>query len=168
MTLKPFPVVPDPIRSAEHYAAPVWPTNVIGSITHCDGYRAAAVSLSHHYAAVGIDAEPVGTLPEAVVRRAFSQQEISMSEELKVTNPSIAWDTIIFSAKESVYKATSSYAGEWLDLRDIMISLNQKGRYFSVHSWTPLLSSLQTSGQWAVGRPKGGKKMTVVTAAVIH
>ncbi|POX38552.1 4'-phosphopantetheinyl transferase, partial [Streptomyces sp. Ru73] len=38
--------------------APGWPAGIVGSITHCAGYRAAAVARSGRVRAVGIDAEP--------------------------------------------------------------------------------------------------------------
>ena len=37
---------------------PLWPEGVVGSITHCDGYRAAAVARSQEIVTLGIDAEP--------------------------------------------------------------------------------------------------------------
>lgn len=37
--------------------APVWPVGVTGSITHCDGYRAAAAARTADLAGLGIDAE---------------------------------------------------------------------------------------------------------------
>src|SRR5260370_38373827 len=43
--------------------APVWPPGVVGSMTHCDGYRACAIGRADAYAAIGIDAEPHELLP---------------------------------------------------------------------------------------------------------
>ncbi|MGH1552038.1 hypothetical protein ACRAWF_07450 [Streptomyces sp. L7] len=43
--------------------APRWPASVVGSITHCDGYRAAAVASRARARAVGIDAEPNREVP---------------------------------------------------------------------------------------------------------
>ena len=45
--------------------APLWPAGVVGSITHCDGYRAAAVARTSDIATVGLDAEPDKPLPRA-------------------------------------------------------------------------------------------------------
>src|SRR5690349_19867240 len=46
--------------------APKWPAGVVGSMTHCAGYRAAAVALDTVIHTIGIDAEPHGPLPEGV------------------------------------------------------------------------------------------------------
>lgn len=40
---------------------PHWPVGIVGSITHCDGYRAAAVGRVTDFVAIGIDAEPKST-----------------------------------------------------------------------------------------------------------
>src|SRR4051812_37106994 len=36
--------------------APVWPTGVVGSMTHCESYRAAAVAPAAAWVGLGIDA----------------------------------------------------------------------------------------------------------------
>ncbi|HEY3692789.1 MAG TPA: hypothetical protein VGL46_21300 [Pseudonocardiaceae bacterium] len=43
---------------------PVWPPGVVGSLTHCTGYRAAAVAHRRGVLTVGIDAEPHEPLPQ--------------------------------------------------------------------------------------------------------
>ncbi|WP_423832395.1 hypothetical protein [Streptomyces manipurensis] len=42
--------------------APQWPSGVVGSITHCEGYRAAVAAPAGVVAALGIDAEPAGAV----------------------------------------------------------------------------------------------------------
>src|SRR5882672_7976907 len=37
---------------------PLWPPGIVGSLTHCTGYRAAAVARASDVLAIGIDAEP--------------------------------------------------------------------------------------------------------------
>jgi hypothetical protein len=55
--------VPAPIVRGEK-GAPVWLDGVVGSITHCAGYRGAAVAEARDVRALGIDAEPHGKLPD--------------------------------------------------------------------------------------------------------
>src|ERR671914_1172478 len=52
------PILPDVDR------APRWPVGVVGSMTHCAGYRAAAVARSGELCGLGIDAEPGRPLPD--------------------------------------------------------------------------------------------------------
>src|SRR5689334_11846907 len=61
--VQPAPIMPSPS------GAPLWPSGIVGSITHCDGYRAAAIGRADAFAAIGIDAEPHETLPGGVLPR---------------------------------------------------------------------------------------------------
>ncbi len=47
--------------------APRWPEGVVGSMTHCAGYRGAAVARTADLTAIGIDAEPNEPLPAGVL-----------------------------------------------------------------------------------------------------
>ncbi len=49
---------------ADSRRAPRWPAEVVGSITHCAGFTAAAVALRSEVAMLGIDAERVGGLDD--------------------------------------------------------------------------------------------------------
>ena len=56
--------------------APQWPSGVVGSLTHCDGYRGAAVGRTEAFAAIGIDAEPLhAALPDGVLAKVASESE---------------------------------------------------------------------------------------------
>jgi 4'-phosphopantetheinyl transferase EntD len=56
---------PAAVLPGEH-REPVWPPGVVGSLTHCTGYRAAAVAHQREVLTVGIDAEPHQPLPPDV------------------------------------------------------------------------------------------------------
>jgi len=89
--------------------APKWPEGVIGSITHCTGYRAAAVALTRDVVALGVDAEPNEGLPNHgmldMVARAEERARLS---DLAAEMPSVRWDRLLFSAKESVLQGVVS------------------------------------------------------------
>jgi len=107
--------------------APRWPPAVVGSITHCTGYRAAAVSRQAF--AVGIDAEPHEPLPTDALPGVATEQELRWMREFRAAMPSIHWDRLLFSAKESVYKVWSSVVGEWLDFQDAVVSFGPSGTF---------------------------------------
>lgn len=107
--LPPAPILTGPSRE------PLWPAGVVGSLTHCAGYRAAAVARAAELAAVGIDAEPHDELPEGVLERVALPPEQAM---LAALPPGVHWDRLLFSAKESVYKAWFPLAGRWLGFED--------------------------------------------------
>jgi 4'-phosphopantetheinyl transferase EntD len=104
---------------------PCWPPGVVGSITHCAGYRAAAVARSEAVATLGVDAEPHERLPDGVLRSIAAPQEASWVRDRAAAEPLIWWDRLLFSAKESVYKAWFPLAGSWLGFEDVVI---QPGR----------------------------------------
>ena len=55
--------------------APRWPVGVVGSMTHCAGYRAAVVARSGELCGVGIDAEPHAALPDAALDLVLRDEE---------------------------------------------------------------------------------------------
>ncbi|MEU3985242.1 4'-phosphopantetheinyl transferase superfamily protein [Streptomyces sp. NPDC026672] len=104
--------------------APQWPAGLIGSMTHCDGYRAAALVHARDLASLGIDAEPHGPLPDGVllsVALAAEQRRLAL---LAASRPAVHWDRLLFSAKESVYKAWFPLTGKWLGFEDADIEIH--------------------------------------------
>ncbi|MFJ5780146.1 4'-phosphopantetheinyl transferase [Streptomyces sp. NPDC093094] len=95
---------PAPVPSGPS-GAPRWPDGVTGSITHCRGYRAAAVARTTGTAALGIDAESHLPLPDGVLETIARAEELHCLAPLERAHPGICWDTVLFSAKEAVYKA---------------------------------------------------------------
>jgi 4'-phosphopantetheinyl transferase EntD len=59
-------VPPVPILKGDK-GEPCWPDGVVGSLTHCTGYRGAAVGRHGAVRSVGIDAEPHDVLPKGVL-----------------------------------------------------------------------------------------------------
>ncbi len=97
-----------------------WPAGFIGSITHTEGYCAAAVARLADYSSLGIDAEGIGNVDERLeeaicvpsererLRRAGSAERRLLS-------------TLIFSAKEAFYKWQYPLTGKWLDFHEVEI-----------------------------------------------
>lgn len=119
----PAPIVPG------RRGAPGWPVGVVGSLTHCDGYRAAVVARSGHAAAIGIDAEPHDPLPQLVLAAIALPQERIRLARLAESASQVCWDRLLFSAKESVYKAWFPLTGHWLDYDQAEITFYPVGRF---------------------------------------
>lgn len=100
---------------------PLWPAGIVGSITHCTGYRAAAVGRAAEVLTIGIDAEPHAAVPERVVPRVLGDEEHAW---IAGAPAGIHWDRLIFSAKESVYKAWFPLARTWLGFEDASIAID--------------------------------------------
>lgn len=84
--------------------APVWPAGVAGSITHSKDRAVAAVS--RHHRLVGLDCEAYVSDERAMQLSAsiFSESESRLRPEAL---PFGRFFTLVFSAKESLYKALS-------------------------------------------------------------
>ena len=66
LALEELGVPPVPILKGDK-GEPCWPDGVVGSLTHCEGFRGAAVGRHDAVRSVGIDAEPHGVLPNGVL-----------------------------------------------------------------------------------------------------
>ncbi|WP_369237448.1 4'-phosphopantetheinyl transferase [Streptomyces sp. R21] len=104
--------------------APQWPQGLIGSMTHCDGYRAAALARAADLASLGIDAEPHGPLPDGVLPSVSLPVERERLTLLSARQPAVHWDRLLYSAKESVYKAWFPLTGTWLDFGEADIEIH--------------------------------------------
>jgi 4'-phosphopantetheinyl transferase EntD len=104
--------------------APQWPPGLAGSITHCTGYRAAAVARTRDVVTIGVDAEPDEPLPEGVLTVISLPGERDRLHELAAANPGTCWDRLLFCAKESVYKAWFPVARRWLGFEDADITID--------------------------------------------
>jgi 4'-phosphopantetheinyl transferase EntD len=106
---------------------PLWPPGVVGSITHCQDYRAAAVARQLDVLTLGIDAEPHEALPNGVSDQVLLDQERAW---LTRASSGVHWDRLVFSAKESIYKAWFPLTGEWLGFEDVVVTFEPAERTF--------------------------------------
>jgi enterobactin synthetase component D / holo-[acyl-carrier protein] synthase len=157
---------PDPILAGER-GEPLWPAGAVGSITHCDGYRAGAVARSADLLTLGIDAEPHRPLPEGLAGDIARPEELARLAELARSQPAIHWDRLLFSAKESVYKAWYPLAERWLGFEDATLTIDAGAGTFSARLLVsgPELDDGPLSGfegRWLV---RDGLLITAIAAA---
>ncbi|WP_084957660.1 4'-phosphopantetheinyl transferase family protein [Thermoactinospora rubra] len=119
----PAPVLPGP------RGEPRWPAGVVGSITHCAGYRGAVLGESARTAAVGIDAEPDEPLPRGVLEAVSLPEERAQIARLLAERPQVRWDRLVFCAKEAVYKAWFPLTGRRLGFEDAHVTVDPAGRF---------------------------------------
>jgi 4'-phosphopantetheinyl transferase EntD len=111
-------VAPQPIFSGAQ-RQPLWPDGIVGSLTHCPGYCAAAVASADLVATVGIDAEGDAPLTPGLVRRLTAPAEL---EALRWFDPDEGVrGKVLFSIKESIYKAWYPGTGRWLGFGDVEV-----------------------------------------------
>jgi enterobactin synthetase component D / holo-[acyl-carrier protein] synthase len=111
--------------------APQWPPGVVGSITHCAGYRASAVARDLDVVTIGVDAEPHGELPPGVLEAVASRSEQVKLAALAAAMPDLCWDRMLFSAKESVYKAWFPLTRRWLGFEDASVTIDPVNQTFT-------------------------------------
>jgi 4'-phosphopantetheinyl transferase EntD len=128
--------------------APQWPSGIVGSITHCAGYAAAAAARASDIVTVGLDAEPHDRLPERVLGAIALPQEQARVAELAADWPGTCWDRVLFCAKETVYKAWFPLTQRWLGFEDARIDLDPGGGSFTAR--------LLVDGRCADGRELTG------------
>jgi 4'-phosphopantetheinyl transferase EntD len=129
--LPPAPIVPGP------RGAPRWPDGVVGSMTHCAGYRAAALGHARDLFTVGLDAEPNEPLPDGVLDVISLPDERLRLPGLAAEAPEVCWDRLLFSAKESVYKAWFPLTGRWLGFEDAELTFDAASTSFSARLLVP-------------------------------
>ena len=110
--LPPGPIPVGPNRE------PQWPVGIAGSITHCKNYCSAAVARIGGVISIGIDAEIDEPIPLDVLSLISNPSEIAAINELSAGTH---WDKLLFSAKESVFKALFPLTAQWLDFTDVCI-----------------------------------------------
>ena len=118
-------VPPVPILRGER-GVPQWPAGVVGSMTHTAGYCAAAVADIGKIRSVGIDAEEHAELPGGVLDAVSLPDERAMLARL---GTGAHWDRLLFSAKESVYKAWFPLTRRWLGFEEALISIDPDGTF---------------------------------------
>ena len=119
---------PAPIRFGP-MREPQWPAGLVGSITHTTGFRAAAVAPQSVLAAVGIDTEHNEPLPEGVEELITVPGEPEMLAALARAFPVTHWGRLLFSAKESIYKAWYPLTGRWLGFEDARLTIDPTGTF---------------------------------------
>ncbi|MDT5083631.1 MAG: hypothetical protein QOJ61_674 [Mycobacterium sp.] len=137
---------------------PCWPDGVVGSLTHCAGYRGAVVGRDGVVRSVGVDAEPHDVLPDGVLDAISLPAERA---EMTALPAGVHWDRILFCAKEATYKAWFPLTKRWLGFEDahIIFGVDDSGSAGSFESTIlidgatlsgPPLSTL--AGRWSVDR----------------
>ncbi|MFD8478610.1 4'-phosphopantetheinyl transferase [Kitasatospora sp. NPDC059673] len=115
--LPPVPVLPG------QRGAPQWPAGVVGSLTHCEGFRAAAVARAGRIRSLGIDAEPNLPLPPGVREVVLRPAELRLPDGPQGSGE-VHLDRLVFSAKESVFKAWYPLTGLELDFLEAELRLS--------------------------------------------
>lgn len=137
---------------------PLWPSQLVGSLTHCAGYRAAIVGYAMQVRSLGIDAEPHEALPDGVLSHTSLAEERSVLES---RSGELHWDRLLFCAKETTYKAWFPLTQRWLGFEDAHITFEQDGEASGTFRSSILVDGraidggppiTEFSGRWLIDR----------------
>jgi 4'-phosphopantetheinyl transferase EntD len=129
-----LPVQPIPTGAR---GEPLWPQGVVGAITHCTGYRACAVAAASEWLTIGVDAEVDDALPAGVLGDIALPEERRWIETAAAVDPGTSWDRLLFSIKESIYKAWFPLTGSWLGFEDATVTINREQGTFGARLLVP-------------------------------
>ncbi len=111
---------PCPLLLKNEDGAPLWPEGIVGSLSHSGLHCVAAVARAHAVTALGIDIEGAERLPSDTIRLICSAAEQRTAQRWHPPQRDLALK-IMFSAKESIYKAYAPRYRRFLDFRDVEI-----------------------------------------------
>lgn len=140
------------------HGAPGWPYGITGSITHTDGYVSAAVARADVIGALGIDSERV--LTEDRLRSVAGT--IAWASELSAARDAgyerIVSATLVFSAKETIFKCLRGQVGRMFDFRDVrLVGINATRHQFTARLVTTLCpawrAGMVITGRFAIEMP---------------
>ena len=135
---------------------PIWPSDLVGSISHSK--ELAAATILRDALSVGIDIECQRRLKVDAVRRVATKEEYSRYSVV----PDFDW-TLLFSAKESVFKAFSPLARSYIGFQEVELSIDVMTRSFSLRYLGDSIDKglfEKSEGHWSV---LAGHLITTVT-----
>lgn len=103
---------------------PLWPPGFVGSIAHTRALAVATVVESRPCRSIGIDLELDGSVEPHLHGQLLTEVERAAvaATPSSSTDPDLA--TLLFSAKEAIYKATYPLTGQWLGFLDAEIEVD--------------------------------------------
>ncbi|MEV5975331.1 4'-phosphopantetheinyl transferase superfamily protein [Streptomyces sp. NPDC051921] len=125
-----------PVLPGRH-GAPRWPGRTVGSLTHCDGYRGAALARDTDVLMLGIDAERHAPLPPGILEAIALPQELRRVSDHRARHGAVHWDRLLFSAKEAVYKAWNPHTGQRLEFEEADIAFDPDAGTFTARLLAP-------------------------------
>lgn len=124
-------ICPEETLKISQSKAPKWPAGVVGSITHTKNYAAAVVGKVTNWSGLGIDSEViVDASKPSLIRHVCNDDEF---EHLAKKHDICAEElfTLIFSAKESLFKALNPVVKKFFGFKTAFITALQpnEGRF---------------------------------------
>lgn len=145
--------------------APVWPAGAVGAITHCRDLVIAIAARATEFAGVGVDAEIASRGSRRAIERIVCTRAEGDALRALPDIDGVRWPLVVFSAKESIYKALALPRAEAPGFRDVELVIDPGRASYRVRACDP-------DAPWAdvLTRLRGGFVRTgtvLVTSAYI-
>ena len=124
-------VSPTPLRMNEDRSV-AWPDQAWGSITHAEGFYAAAAAPRTQVRGLGIDAEVRARVEPRLWDHIASEREIAWFRSAPSAHEANERATLLFSAKEAFYKAQFCVSEAWVGFHDAELTIDEAARAFEV------------------------------------
>lgn len=108
--------------------APIWPSDLIGSISHSDSLIIAVACKKDAYLSVGIDIEKKGRTRPEVGRFILTDLDIKSVDGISESDLL----TLIFSAKESLYKALYPLVNKYFGFKAAALTKIMDNNFFEI------------------------------------
>jgi 4'-phosphopantetheinyl transferase EntD len=121
--------------------SPIWPPQVIGTLTHTAGWCGVAVALpQNNCVSLGLDAERAYDMNVEVARRVLTAAEFERLQVLALPEFQAA-ATLSFSAKEAVYKCLWPFVQRYVAFEEVEIDadLHAEAGEFGIRLVSPAL-----------------------------
>lgn len=118
--------------------SPKWPAGIVGSISHSRLFVVAAAAHADAIQDIGVDVEDATRHSARLERWACTAAERARLRGLAVPEGSTGWSTIVFSAKEAVYKAVNPSTGIPLKFHDVELDFDPETRAYQVRVVRPV------------------------------
>ena len=107
---------------------PIWPSGQVGAITHSNDFAAAIVSCD--LLSVGLDIERLGRIKEKLYHKFFTAAELTLISQM----PGSEVESILFSGKESVYKAIYFIVQRYVNFQEVELVLKPENSSLSLNN----------------------------------
>lgn len=145
-----FGIAPVPLLNGED-RSPRWPRGVVGSLTHTEGLCAVVVASSERFLGLGIDAERNARVTRDLFDHVLTPRERARIEALPEAEQ-CRMATLVFSAKESLYKCQFPVTGRFVGFQEAEIDVDVALGGFEARFLVPLSGvpeGQRFGGRWA-------------------
>jgi 4'-phosphopantetheinyl transferase EntD len=104
---------------------PLWPDNLVGSISHAGDVAVAAVAPAEALIGVGVDLEEQERVTAKLFAKLFTAAELAGFGAADARLPGL-----VFSAKEAVYKAVNPHLGKFIGFQEVEVIVDWAGQTF--------------------------------------